>query len=482
MKLLCHKRVALGCAAAILGISLSSLSNAGTRLSGTVRSDNRLCSNLETLDRPLVFNRNGVAYGISTSSDDNHRVAGEGRYFFFVSQNSARNANNQFIPIIPSLPTSEWGLFRRDLETGEFLLADKTLDNHSIGSNPSSVTENGDRVYFYSYSDKLVAGDTNGESDIFEKNFATGELRRINVSPDGSQVTNGYPGSFGPVVSGNGRFVAFEAPKAKQIVPSFVFPNSGNVAGGLVMIDQSNNQRFYLSYAPNGAPLGGWSSSIALSIPDSGDLVAFSWLDANRQPAPGRWASTVFMRDVSNQITIQIAPPVTQTNSNVNATNPRISANAKVMLWLEAEYSSSGTLGAAKLKLFDLVGRAPIPVPSSLANAEVSYPQISADGNVITFVTNSRLNSNDTDNLYQAYTWNRSQQSFKRLGIDGLAVTPALGSTNWPYADRTGMATSFYGFAQSYTPGFFGDLFVLRTKKNCNKLEMITSTPPTSAE
>jgi Tol biopolymer transport system component len=74
-----------------------------------------------------------------------------------------------------------------------------------------SISADGNLVAFESYSNTLVtgaaSGDTNNCPDIFVKNRATGDLRRLNafhdVQPNGS--------SLRPSMSGNGRFVVFES-------------------------------------------------------------------------------------------------------------------------------------------------------------------------------------------------------------------------------------------------------------------------------
>ncbi|WP_239490219.1 hypothetical protein [Luteitalea sp. TBR-22] len=74
-----------------------------------------------------------------------------------------------------------------------------------------SISADGNLVAFESYSNTLAtgaaAGDDNNCPDVFVKNRATGDLRRLNafhdIQPKGS--------SLRPSISGNGRFVVFES-------------------------------------------------------------------------------------------------------------------------------------------------------------------------------------------------------------------------------------------------------------------------------
>ncbi|MET9399675.1 hypothetical protein, partial [Kitasatospora sp. NPDC002965] len=96
----------------------------------------------------------------------------------------------------------------RDLRTGTVrqippgLPGTTTLDD-SFGA----VIASGNRwVYFTSYADNLVAGDTNGGEDVFRHDLWTGRTERVSVSSDGAQ----NPGlSSGPVVGALGTTVLF---------------------------------------------------------------------------------------------------------------------------------------------------------------------------------------------------------------------------------------------------------------------------------
>jgi Tol biopolymer transport system component len=76
------------------------------------------------------------------------------------------------------------------------------------GSTETSISADGRFVAFQSSANNLVAGDTNGEVDIFVHDRSYGETTRVSVSSGGVQG-NSY--SYQPSISGNGRFVAFQS-------------------------------------------------------------------------------------------------------------------------------------------------------------------------------------------------------------------------------------------------------------------------------
>src|SRR5438093_1506066 len=73
----------------------------------------------------------------------------------------------------------------------------------SVGS---SLSADGRFVAFHSAATNLVAGDTNGTTDVFVHDRQTGMTERVSVASDGTQGNNA---SSYPALSADGRFVAF---------------------------------------------------------------------------------------------------------------------------------------------------------------------------------------------------------------------------------------------------------------------------------
>ncbi|WNJ88632.1 Ig-like domain-containing protein [Bosea sp. 685] len=76
----------------------------------------------------------------------------------------------------------------------------------------------GKSVAFVSAADNLVPGDTNGATDIFIKNLATGEITRVSTNSAGAQTDLGAD-SYNPVFSPDGTKIAFMS-KAGNLVPN----------------------------------------------------------------------------------------------------------------------------------------------------------------------------------------------------------------------------------------------------------------------
>lgn len=125
----------------------------------------------------------------------------KGRFLVFTS-----NATN----LVPGDANGVNDVFLRDLKKGTLeRLAPAIGDAEPDGFCYSPrVTDNGQFVVFSSLATNLVAGDTNGEEDVFLHDRKTGTTERISVSSSGAQAPDG---GIDPSVSANGRWVVFSS-------------------------------------------------------------------------------------------------------------------------------------------------------------------------------------------------------------------------------------------------------------------------------
>lgn len=101
-------------------------------------------------------------------------------------------------------------VFSKNVKTGIVTLVSANaagLPGNGDSYNPS-LSATGRYVAFRSDADNLVAGDSNGVSDVFVKDTRSGAIVRLSVAADGTQ---GNQGSYNPSISADGRFVAFES-------------------------------------------------------------------------------------------------------------------------------------------------------------------------------------------------------------------------------------------------------------------------------
>jgi Tol biopolymer transport system component len=122
----------------------------------------------------------------------------------FIAFNSA--ASN----LVPGDTNGAPDVFVHDRRTGKTARV-SLRSNGSQGNRDSSVPSisgQGRYVAFYSKASNLVRGDTNGKYDAFVHDRRTGKTTRVSVRSNGNQ-TNGQVWSVS--ISGNGRYVAFDS-------------------------------------------------------------------------------------------------------------------------------------------------------------------------------------------------------------------------------------------------------------------------------
>ncbi|MFO0985451.1 MAG: calcium-binding protein [Planctomycetota bacterium] len=106
-----------------------------------------------------------------------------------------------------------WDIFVHDMQTGETSRVSVTSaggsGNHN--SNDAAISGDGRFVTFESTASNLVPDDTNGLIDVFLHDRLTATTTRVSVDSSGAQA-NGY--SQDPSIGRDGRYVAFESTAA----------------------------------------------------------------------------------------------------------------------------------------------------------------------------------------------------------------------------------------------------------------------------
>lgn len=101
-------------------------------------------------------------------------------------------------------------VFMTDLQSGVTALLSAGMDGNAAMGGSSTmpvISDNGRFVAFVSAATNLVAGDTNGAADIFLRNLDTGVITLVNVNSNG--IVTGTGDASAPAISADGRYVAF---------------------------------------------------------------------------------------------------------------------------------------------------------------------------------------------------------------------------------------------------------------------------------
>ena len=153
--------------------------------------------------------------------------------------------------------------------------------------NPS-ISANGRFVVFTSASSNLVAGDTNGRSDVFVHDRVTTTTARVSIASDGTQ-------GFADVgqhtsISDDGRFVVFDAASSNLVV------GDTNGASDVLIHDRALARTSRASLTHTGTQGNQWS--MAGPITGDGRYVAFFSWATNLVSGDINGVVDVFVRDV----------------------------------------------------------------------------------------------------------------------------------------------------------------------------------------
>ena len=203
--------------------------------------------------------------GSGAAADDDSgeaSISGDGRYVVFSSTatNLAAGDANGF----------QADIFLKDTATGDIRLISN--DVNGLGGNLASgrpvISNDGRYVAFYSNANNLVAGDTNGATDVFRKDLLTGEILRANTTSAGVQGNAGFGIDANSYlsISGDGRFIAFYSANTNLV------PGSG---GGQIFVkDMTTGAIAAVTINENGATIN--SASIQPEISADGRYIAIS--------------------------------------------------------------------------------------------------------------------------------------------------------------------------------------------------------------
>lgn len=132
-------------------------------------------------------------------------ISKNGEYVAFVS-----NANNLTEGVADKSITN---VYVKNVQTGEIILISKDpKTGKGVGGNKPSISEDGSRIAFCSYSDKLTDGDNNKLWDIFVWERVTNSIKRISFTATGEERNQGDESAsriVAPAISGDGKYVVY---------------------------------------------------------------------------------------------------------------------------------------------------------------------------------------------------------------------------------------------------------------------------------
>ena len=295
----------------------------------------------------------------------------------------------------------------------------------SNGGNSSSgrgsIDDSGNLVAFESFASNIVAGDMNGEFDIFVRNRSTGTTQSLTAGGNGR--------SEYPAISGDGTAVVFLS-RATNLVAGM----SGFYSDVLVH-DLVTGNKELLTPGRNG-------SSSSPSISADGNLVVFASRASNLVIPDGNGTfSDIFLYNRTTGAIDNLTAGATGTSIN-----PEISADGSTVVFVSnANDIVSGDNNGGVYDVFvHNVSAGTTELVTAGANSTSSNPVVNADGSVIAFASDAtNLVPGDTNGRRDVFVHTRpgglmenltqtadSSSVGAAISDDGTIVSFHSGATN----------------------------------------------------
>ena len=189
-------------------------------------------------------------------------------------------------------------IFIHDRETGQTtrVSVSSSGGQGNGDSDYPTISDDGRYVAFQSHASNLVTGDTNDSWDIFVHDRQTGQTSCVSVSPSGA-VGNNH--TFGPALSGDGRYVVFDGPASNLVA------GDANNKGDVFVRDLQTGQTSLVSVSSAGVQADQGANTADIS--DDGRYVAFSSWSTNLVSGDGNNTGDVFVHDRETGETTRIS-------------------------------------------------------------------------------------------------------------------------------------------------------------------------------
>jgi Tol biopolymer transport system component len=359
----------------------------------------------------------------SNGNSSNPAVSTDGRYVAFQSNSTS---------LVPGDSMGNYSkVFVRDMQTRQSVIASVSSSGVlSIGdsTNPS-ISGDGQVVSFTSASSALVAGDTNGTTDIFIRNLTAAQTVRASVSSTGAQ---GNDTSTQARLSRDARFVCFSS-YATNLVSG-----DTNSQPDVFVRDLVAGSTERISVASDGSQAN--SSSWVCAISSNGRFVAFQSYASNLVAGDTNAKPDIFIRDRQIGQTALVSMAVGGAQSNAESYNPSISDDGRYVAFHASASNlvANDTNGCFDVFVFDrnTNGMVRVSVSSDGAQSDEAsfYASISGDGQHVAFESIARnLIIGDTNKNNDIYAYNLLTGKTARVSVatkgdqgDSASGSPAI--------------------------------------------------------
>ncbi len=303
-------------------------------------------------------------------------ISASGRYAVFFSYAE---------DLVPNDTNGDRDLFVLDRQTSQ--VARVNVSNTEVQANGDSwdyiksspISANGRFVVFVSDATNLVAGDTNGQRDIFVRDLELGTTTRVSVSNTGAQANQQ---SYSPSISADGRFVVFTSDASNLV------PGDTNGVADIFVRDLLNKTTMRVNVSSSGVQANQSSESPVINA--NGRYVAFA-SSATNLASSRRGAQSIYLRDLLRGTTTLVSAGLDESNTLSSSSSPSISDDGRFVAFgsdgnnLVPDDTNQGQDVFVRDMARGVTVRLSLSANGQQADAGSNTPVISGDGTRVVF-------------------------------------------------------------------------------------------------
>jgi WD40-like Beta Propeller Repeat len=380
-------------------------------------------------------------------------ISADGRFVAFHSAatNLVAGDTNGFIDV-----------FVHDRQTGittRVSVDSSGSQGNGVSASPA-ISADGRFVAFHSTASNLVSADTNADLDVFVHDRETGITTRVSVDSSGAQ---GNATSGGPIISADGRFVAFQSFASNLVV------GDTNFTGDVFIHDRTAEITTRVSVDSSGAEGNGSSGGGHISISADGRFVAFRSFASNLVAGDTNGFLDVFVHDRETGVTTRVSVDSSGAQGNEESEMPSISADGRFVAFhsLGSNLVAGDTNGFFDVFLHDretgVTSRVSVDSSGLQGDNGSNNPSISADGRFVAFESDAtNFVAGDTNFTTDVFVYEPATGGTGRVSVNSSGADGNDGSI-LPAISADGGLVAFESFASNLVAGdtnFSPDVFV----------------------
>jgi Tol biopolymer transport system component len=352
-----------------------------------------------------------------------------------------------------------------------------------------SLSDDGRRITFVSHASDLVPNDTNATMDVFVRDLVTASNLLVSIGTNGSARPGG---SSSPVISGDGRFVAFVSTATNVApLPSFASSQLANIylwdlqtrSNILVTLNASRTQ-------------SGNSDSSSPRISQDGRYIAYSTIASNLGGPAG-----VYRYDASLRTNVYLPSSVTNLPPSMSRDGrfvayPLSSQQVRVRDILNGTdvYTSPGVMTSAALspqgtrllyRTTNSLVVADLNFNSNIISFVSSVPvqgpcQWSTNDRLFAFVTASNAVPSglpaDSNGTNDVYLYDLAGRTLRLVSFNASRTNSGNGPSDSPALSGDGRFVAFRSFATDIVPGISNTPNIFLYDRLTGSNTLVTST------